>query len=69
MIFTAKRMNWVIKEKGQSWDGQYFRETISENHVIPFLKNEDNVIDVNQVTFVHDKAPSHVSCCNTTIAS
>ncbi|CAF1649614.1 unnamed protein product [Adineta steineri] len=26
-------------------------------HVFPFLKDEENVIDLNQVTFVHDKAP------------
>ena len=26
-------------------------------HVIPFLKNENNVLSVDEVTFLHDKAP------------
>ena len=26
-------------------------------HLFPFLKNEENVIDVDEVTFVHGKAP------------
>jgi hypothetical protein len=57
VIFTAKRMHYDIKEKGESWDGKYFRETILEKHVFPLLKNQENVIDVNQVFFIHDKAP------------
>ena len=55
--FTAKTMMWVTKEKGQSWDGTYFREQILVKHVIPFLKNENNVLSVDEVTFLHDKAP------------
>ena len=50
-------MIWVIKEEGQNWDGQYFREIILEQHVFPFLRNEENVLDVNEVVFLHDKAP------------
>ena len=57
VIFTAKRLHWVIKEKGESWTGQYFRDVILTEHVIPFLKDEENVIDVDEVTLVHDKAP------------
>ncbi|CAF3865513.1 unnamed protein product [Rotaria sp. Silwood1] len=56
VIFTAKRLHWVIKEKGESWTGQYFRDVILTEHVISFLKNEENVIDVDEVTFLHDKA-------------
>ena len=26
LCFTAKRCMWVVKNKGQSWDGEYFRE-------------------------------------------
>lgn len=57
VIFTAKKLHWVIKDKGESWTGQYFRDVILTENVIPFLKNEENVIDPDEVTFVHDKAP------------
>ncbi|CAF4829191.1 unnamed protein product [Rotaria sp. Silwood1] len=57
VIFTAKRLHWVIKDKGESWTGQYFRDIILTEHVFPFLKNEENVIDPDEVIFIHDKAP------------
>ena len=57
IIFTAKKLHWVVNEKEESWTGQYFRDVIRMQHVFPFLKQEENVIDLNQVTFVHDKAP------------
>ena len=57
MLFTAKRLHWVIKDKGESWTGQYFRDIILTEHVFPFLKNEENVINPDEVIFVHDKAP------------
>lgn len=57
ILFTAKRMMWVVKEKGQSWTGQYFRDIVLVNHVIPFLKNQNNVLDVKMTTFLHDRAP------------
>jgi hypothetical protein len=57
VIFTAKKLLWVVKDKGESWTGQYFRDTILVQHVFPFLKNEENVIDLDEVIFVHDKAP------------
>ncbi|CAF4830585.1 unnamed protein product, partial [Rotaria sp. Silwood2] len=28
LMFTAKKLLWVLKEHGQSWDGVYFREII-----------------------------------------
>ena len=46
---------WVTKPRG-SWDGDYFREILS-NSVIPFLQDPQNVVDVEEVTFLHDKAP------------
>jgi hypothetical protein len=46
-----------VKEKGESWTGQYFCDIILVQHVFPFLKNEGNVIDVDEVIFVHDEAP------------
>lgn len=57
IVFTARRMSWVIKEKGESWNGVYFRSKIILDLVIPFLQDPANVIDVNEVTFLHDKAP------------
>ena len=47
---------WVIKTRGQSWNGDYFREILQER-VIPFLRDPNNVLDVNRVTLLHDKAP------------
>ena len=57
LVFTCKRMTWVIKEKGENWDGEYFRNKVLSDVVIPFLQNRRNVIDVDDVTFLHDKAP------------
>ena len=57
VMFTVKKLMFVVKEQGQSWDGEYFRETVLKANVIPFLKNPENVISVNDVTFLHDKAP------------
>ena len=57
LCFTAKRMMWVVKDHGQSWNGVYFRQNILIDSVIPFLQNQDNVIDVNETTFLHDRAP------------
>ena len=42
IIFTARRMAWVIKEKGESWNGDYFRSKIILDLVIPFLQNPAN---------------------------
>lgn len=57
LMFTAKRLMWVVKDQGQSWTGQYFRDSILVEHVIPFLKKEENVINVTETTFLHDRAP------------
>ncbi|CAF1317657.1 unnamed protein product [Rotaria sordida] len=56
-MFTAKRLLWVLKEHGQSWDGAYFREILLQQHVIPFLRDPANVLDTDEVIFLHDKAP------------
>ncbi|CAF1312927.1 unnamed protein product [Rotaria sordida] len=56
-MFTCKRLLWVIKDKGESWTDEYFRDIILTQNVMPFLNNEENVIDPDEVTFVHDKAP------------
>ena len=56
LCFTARKMMWVIKENGESWDGKYFRKILLDD-VIPFLQDRKNVVSVGQVTFLHDKAP------------
>lgn len=56
ICFTARKMMFIIKENGESWTGEYFRNTIL-NSLIPFLHDPENVVDVNQVTLLHDKAP------------
>ncbi|CAF2518081.1 unnamed protein product [Rotaria sp. Silwood2] len=55
--FVTDWLHWVIKDIGESWTGQYFRDIILTEHVFPFLKNEENVIDPDEVIFVCDKAP------------
>jgi hypothetical protein len=57
IIFTCKRLLWVIKDKSESWTGQYFHDIILTQNVFPVVNNEENVIDPNEVIFVHDKAP------------
>ncbi|CAF2966113.1 unnamed protein product [Rotaria sp. Silwood2] len=57
IMFPCKRLLWVIKDKDESWTGEYFHDIILTQNVIPFLNNEDNVIDSDEVTFVHDKTP------------
>ncbi len=56
LLFTAKKMLWVVKDQGQKWSGDYFREVILAQHIIPFLKNPCNVLDVQNTTFLHDHA-------------
>ena len=56
VMFTAKKLMWILKEQGQSWDGGYFREVVLQQHVIPFLRNSNNVLDTNEVIFLHGKA-------------
>ena len=56
VLFTAQRMMWMIKSLGQSWDGDYFREKILTKRVI-LSSGPSNVLDITQVTFLHDKAP------------
>ena len=57
VMFTARKLTWVINGKGESRDGAYFREVILIHHVIPFLLDFNNVLVVGDATFVHDKAP------------
>ena len=56
LLFTCKRFLWAIKDKDESWTGEYFRGIILTQNVIRFLNNEGNVINSDEVIFVHDKA-------------
>ncbi len=57
IIFTTRKWHSIIKDKEKFWKGHYFCDTVLIQHVFPFLKNEENVMHVNEVTFVDDKAP------------
>jgi hypothetical protein len=57
VVFIVKRLLWVIKDNGESWNGQYFRDRILTKNVFPFLKNKENLLDPDEVIFIHDKAP------------
>ena len=57
MIFTAKKMLWVLKDRGEVWDGAYFHDQILIGHVIPFLLDPNNVLTPGEAVFVHEKAP------------
>ena len=52
-MFTCHRLLWVITE---SWIVEYFRDIILAKNIFPFSKNEENVIDSDEVLFVHNKA-------------
>ncbi len=56
-MFTSQRLMWVIKEKGDSWTGEYFRQKVLMENVIPFLSNPENELVVRETVFIHDKAP------------
>lgn len=56
LCFTSKKLMWVLKDDGQSWNGAYFRDILNSD-VIPFLRSRQNVLSVKDVTFLHDKAP------------
>ena len=57
IMFTCRGLLWAIKDKGESWPNKYFRDIILTQNVFPFLKNEENAIDPDEVRFVHGKAP------------
>ena len=40
---------WIIKEKGQSWNGENFRDTVLNGGVFPFIKDPENVLSVKEV--------------------
>ena len=61
-------MAWELKPKQQSWNGQYYRETIIPEVIEPFMKNEyyewddgsgyeKTVVDPSIALYAHDKAP------------
>ena len=57
IMFSIKKLIWIIKPRGTSWDGPYFRSVILSQYAIPFMKDPTCVLDVQEATFLHDKAP------------
>ncbi len=60
VVFTAKRLHLMIKDKGESWTGQYFRGIIFTEHVFPFLKNEENVMHPDEMKLYLSMIKHHV---------
>ncbi|CEF71090.1 Hypothetical protein SRAE_X000041700 [Strongyloides ratti] len=56
LMFTGKRLMWMITENDQKWDGDFFRNVILLENVIPFLNNSNNVFNKNEIVFVHDRS-------------
>ena len=40
---------WIIKEKAQSWNNEYFRDTVLNGGVFPFIKDLENTLSVKEV--------------------
>ena len=57
VMFTAKRLLWVLKQHERSRDEICFRVVFLQQHVISFLRNSANVLDTDEVVFLHNKAP------------
>ena len=38
-------------------DGVYFREIVLQQHLIPFVRDPNNVLDTDEVIFLQNKAP------------
>ena len=45
---SAKQLMCIIKEKGQSWNSKYFRDTVLNGGLFSFLKNTENVLHINK---------------------
>ena len=56
LLMTSKRLMWIIKQHGESWDAEYFRKQVIPD-VTNFLTDPGNVISVDDVVLLHDKAP------------
>ena len=56
ILFSIKKLIWIIKPRGTSWVGPYFQPVILSQHAIPFMKDPICVLAVQGATFLHDKA-------------
>ena len=57
VMFTTRKLLWVLKKSEQSWDSVYFRKIILQKHVLPFPRNSINIFDKKEIVFLHDKTP------------
>ena len=53
VMFDSKRLFRIIKDKRKPWTDSYFRDAILTENVIPFLRNEENLIGVDEVAFIY----------------
>lgn len=58
LCFTQKRMVWSVKRSGESWTGDYFRNTVIKKTLVPFLRDPANCAGhVTATCVLHDNAP------------
>lgn len=58
LCFTSKRMAWHIKDDGESWSGDTFREIIIPKVVRPLLEQKADIEGhVTSSCLLHDNAP------------
>ena len=56
IMFTVKICLCVLKEYMEFGDGAYLRGIIVQQRAISFLRGPVNVLEANEVIFLHDKA-------------
>lgn len=56
IIMSCKTISWLIKDQGQSWDGEYFRQSVIP-WVEDFMTDTDCVEDPDLACLVHDCCP------------
>ncbi len=45
LLFTGKKMLYIVKDLGQKWSGDYFRDVLLAQDVILFSKNPRNALE------------------------
>jgi len=56
-IVEFKKLQITYLRPATARTGEYFRNTVLTDNVLRFLRDEDNVLDVQEVCFLHDKVP------------
>jgi len=57
MCIVQFKKNYKLLTYDLLLTGKYFRNTILTDNVLAFLRDEDNMLDVQEVCFLHNKVP------------